>query len=75
MPDLTGNRMAAKMHQIRPDLPIILCSGFSEIVTEQQARKMGIREYLKKPVIGRELAKAIRRVLEEKPPTNQVKEN
>ena len=63
MPDLTGIQLAAEMFRIRPDIPIVLCTGFSEIITEEQAKAMGIREYLRKPFIDGELEKTVYRVL------------
>jgi FixJ family two-component response regulator len=51
--------------KIRSDIPIIMCTGFSELVTPEQAKEMGIREFLKKPIIGSELGETIRRILNE----------
>jgi len=44
MPKLTGGELAKEILTFRPDIPIILCTGFSEIFTEELAREMGIRE-------------------------------
>ncbi len=63
MPQLTGGELAKKMLEIRPDLPIVLCTGYSDALTAKMADKLGIREYVTKPVITRELAAAIRRAL------------
>ncbi|MFH1742303.1 MAG: PAS domain S-box protein [bacterium] len=71
MPNMTGVELVRELHQIRPDVPIILCTGFSERVDEQQAKAMGIREYLSKPIIQLDLAKAVRRALGE----NGIKES
>ena len=60
MPNLTGAELSKKLLKIRPDLPIILCTGFSDVVDEDQAKALGIHTYIKKPVVIRELAKAIR---------------
>jgi DNA-binding NtrC family response regulator len=57
--------MAGKMLSIRPDIPIILTTGYSEVVNEIQARAIGIREYLMKPITPETLAEAIRGVLDE----------
>ncbi len=62
MPDMTGLELAEAMLNIRPDAPIILCTGFSETATEEKAKGVGIQEYLKKPIIEKELSKAIQRV-------------
>ncbi len=65
MPQLTGKELAAEMLQIRPDWPIILCSGFSEIITEEAAQQAGIKAFTLKPIIMKELAETIRRVLDQ----------
>ncbi len=64
MPRLTGSELAKKMLEIRPEIPIILCTGFSELISEEKARDQGIREYLYKPVSIQDMGAAIRRVLE-----------
>jgi PAS domain S-box-containing protein len=66
MPHLTGLELTTKALAIRPDLPIILCTGFSELVNKEQARTIGIRAYLMKPVSVYELAIAVRKALDEK---------
>jgi len=63
MPEMTGVDLSRKLLSLRPDLPIILCSGFSEAIDEKKAKAYGIREYLKKPVEKHILAKAIRKAL------------
>ena len=64
MPGLTGVQLAVEFMKIRPDIPVILCTGHSDIVTSEDAREMGIREYIIKPINKSELAEAIRRVLD-----------
>ncbi len=66
MPNMAGVEFAGKLLQIRPDIPIILMTGFSEMVTPETVKKMGIREYVKKPIVVLDLAKAIRRALNPK---------
>ncbi len=69
MPDITGAELAAEAMRIRPEIPVILCTGYSERVTPDQAAEMGIKAFLLKPVLPTDLAAAIRRVLaEEKSP-------
>jgi CheY-like chemotaxis protein len=63
MPTMTGEELAKEFIQIRPDIPVILCTGFSEVISEEKAKAMGIREYVMKPVLKSEIAQAIRRVL------------
>jgi two-component system, cell cycle sensor histidine kinase and response regulator CckA len=50
MPGLTGLELSRKLLEQRPDLPIILCTGYSETVSAEMAKTMGIAEYLAKPV-------------------------
>ncbi|MDY7031238.1 MAG: ATP-binding protein [Thermodesulfobacteriota bacterium] len=64
MPKMTGAELAKRIMEIRPDMPIILCTGFSEIISEERAKGIGIREFVMKPMIGREMAKLIRNVLD-----------
>jgi PAS domain S-box-containing protein len=66
MPDMTGAQLARKILAIRGDIPIILCTGHSDSVSPDQAKELGIREFMMKPLAKRELAAAIRRVLDEK---------
>jgi DNA-binding NtrC family response regulator len=51
------------MLNIRPDIPIILCTGFSELISEEKAKTIGIRGFVMKPLITRYLAQTIRRAL------------
>lgn len=69
MPGLTGSLLAQQLLAIRPGLPIILCTGFSHLINEQQAREMGIREFVMKPYPIADLARTIRKVLEEPVPS------
>ena len=64
MPNLTGDRLAKELMKIRPDIPIILCTGFSESITEEKATGIGIREFSMKPFVMRDLAMTTRRVLD-----------
>ena len=64
MPNMTGVELARELMRIRPDIPVILITGFSEAVTLEKAGRMDIREYIMKPVLLRDLGKAIRRVLD-----------
>jgi PAS domain S-box-containing protein len=64
MPGLTGGSLAGAILDARPSTPIILCTGFSEGLTEEQALAVGIRAFLWKPFTLREIAGTIRRVLQ-----------
>jgi len=66
MPNMTGIELAQKLMLIRPDIPIILCTGFSEVITPDRAKKLGIRELIMKPIILEQLAAAIRREIDRK---------
>jgi PAS domain S-box-containing protein len=63
MPHLTGAELAIELQRIRPDIPIILCTGFSEAMTPERAKAIGIRELLMKPVAMHDLASSIRAAL------------
>ena len=65
MPNMTGDQLAKALLAVRPDLPIIMCTGFSASITGKRAREIGIRSLLIKPIIMRDLAKIIRKVLDE----------
>jgi signal transduction histidine kinase/CheY-like chemotaxis protein len=64
MPNMTGDELALKLMSIRKDIPVIICTGFSEKISEEKARKKGIRALLMKPVIKQEMARTIREVLD-----------
>jgi DNA-binding NtrC family response regulator len=61
---MTGDVLAKKMMDIKPTLPVILCTGFNERITEEKALEMGITRFVMKPVITDELTNAIRTVLD-----------
>jgi CheY-like chemotaxis protein len=63
MPRLTGEDLAREILALRPGLPVILCTGFSEAVPRERALALGIREIVTKPVFSRELARVIQRAL------------
>jgi FixJ family two-component response regulator len=62
---MTGDKLAQELLNIRHDIPIILCTGFSENITEEKAKRTGIQEFIMKPLEADELAKTIRKVLDE----------
>ncbi|MCI5208660.1 MAG: response regulator [Candidatus Electrothrix sp. ATG2] len=63
MPNLTGFELAVEMMKIRSDIPIIMVTGHSDIVDEQKAKEVGIREFLTKPLDMDILAQAIERIM------------
>ena len=60
IPYLTGAKLSQKMLHVRPDLPIIICTGYSEVLDAETAYKVGIKSYILKPVIISELATKMR---------------
>ena len=63
MPEMTGERLAQELRRMRPDIPIILCTGFSPQLNEEKTRARGIGAFLMKPFVLRELAETVRSVL------------
>jgi PAS domain S-box-containing protein len=65
MPNLTGEKLAKELLRIRPDIPIIICTGFSESFKKENAKAAGIKGFLMKPVIKSDMAQMVRKVLDE----------
>lgn len=63
MPHITGEALARQLLELRPDVPIILCTGFSHSMTSEKAKAMGIRAFLLKPLLIKDLARTLREVL------------
>lgn len=63
MPKMTGAELSTRLLKIKPELPIVLCTGYSEKINEQVARELGIREYVMKPVSFKTLAKIVKKNL------------
>lgn len=63
MPHITGDKLAKEMMEIRSDIPVILCSGYSEPISDDKVSKLGIKAYVTKPFIKRDLARVVRRAL------------
>ncbi len=66
MPKMTGAKLAEKLIGIRPDIPIILCTGYSALIDEEKARQLGIAAYMMKPVSMSKIAKTIRKLMDQK---------
>ncbi len=64
MPGMTGAQLAEKILVLRPGMPIIMTTGYSDILTETEARKLGVCEYLHKPLGIARLAEVVRQVLD-----------
>ncbi len=65
MPHMTGSELVEELRRIRPDIPVILCTGFSDLINEEKAKAMGIQGFLMKPFVSKQVAGAIRDVLSE----------
>lgn len=63
MPELTGDALTRALRHIRPDIPIILCPGFSHTVTAEKTAALGVDAFLMKPLVLQDLGLAIQRVL------------
>lgn len=64
MPHISGSELAKLLMEIRPDIPVILCTGYSASISEEKAEELGIRAFVMKPVDKRMLANTIRKVLD-----------
>lgn len=65
MPHMTGAEFTKEILIIRPDMPIILCTGFSEILTPEKAKALGVKKFVMKPLVLNQIAETIRQVLDE----------
>ncbi|MCP4689427.1 MAG: response regulator [Desulfobacterales bacterium] len=65
MPNMTGDQLAVELLRIRPDLPVILCTGFSDRMDEERSRALGIRKFLMKPITIKGIAGPLREVLDD----------
>jgi len=63
MPLMTGDRLTAEVLEIRPHMPVIICTGYSERMSAKKAESLGVRKYIEKPIDTRNLAAALREVL------------
>lgn len=71
MPHMTGDKLAIELIKIRADLPVILCSGYSKRISEETAEEIGIKAFAYKPVVKADLAKTVRKVLDDAKSKNQ----
>ena len=65
MPNLTGAELAEQMLAIQPDLPVILCTGYSGKIDKEKAREIGVRKFVAKPLSKNKIIRIIRQVLDE----------
>jgi PAS domain S-box-containing protein len=68
MPNLPGDKFSEELLKISPDLPIFICTGFSESMTEKKAAVLGIKKFLLKPIVIQDLSLKIREVLDKNKP-------
>ena len=66
MPNMTGDKLADELKKVRSDIPIILCTGYSELISKEKAKALGINGFLMKPVDTQDLSIMIREVLDNK---------
>lgn len=64
MPGMTGSDLARRILQIRPGMPIILCTGFSNLISEEKAKICGIKGFAMKPLTKNDLAALVRKLLD-----------
>lgn len=65
MPNMTGDKLAMELIAVRSDIPVILCTGYSKKITNNAAMQIGIKALVYKPIVRAELAKTIRKVLDD----------
>ncbi len=68
MPNMTGEKLAVELRKIRADIPIVICSGYSERLLEERVRTVGISALVMKPILMAQLASAIREALDRRSP-------
>ena len=64
MPGMTGSDLARRMLQIRPGMPIILCTGYSSVMSEEKAKLLGIKGFAMKPLARQDIAALVRKILD-----------
>jgi CheY-like chemotaxis protein len=79
MPEMTGEGLAQELRRLQPDIPLIVCTGYSATLTADKIAALGIDAVCMKPVLAQELARTIRRVVRRPtmrtaiPPTSAVR--
>lgn len=72
MPEMTGMTLASRIKEIRSDIPVLLCTGFSELLPVDSFPDIGVDGILRKPIAMREMATTLRKVLDQKPRTGNT---
>ncbi len=65
MPNMTGDQLSRELIAIKPDIPVIICTGFSERISKEKAPGLGIKGFLMKPVLKSDMSQMVRKVLDE----------
>lgn len=65
MPNMTGAMLAMELIALRPDIPVILCTGYSKKISAEKALNIGIKAFVYKPMVKADLAKTVRKVLDD----------
>ncbi|WP_291348279.1 response regulator [Desulfobacula sp.] len=64
MPNMPGDKLSTELIKIRSDIPVLLCTGFSENISKEKAASLGIKGFILKPIVMKDLAQKIREVLD-----------
>jgi len=67
MPHMNGSQLAEELKKIAPDIPIILCTGFSKFISDAKLKKSGIHYFCRKPISRAEFAKSIQTAMKDHP--------
>jgi two-component system cell cycle sensor histidine kinase/response regulator CckA len=63
MPGMTGEALAEELMRIRPGIPVIVCTGYSQVIDPERAKNKGIKGFVMKPILIIDMADAIRKAL------------
>jgi DNA-binding NtrC family response regulator len=66
MPTMTGADLSRKVKDMRPDMPVILCTGYSDLIDEENAMDYGISRFIMKPLALYDVAETVREILDRK---------
>lgn len=65
MPGFTGDKLSTQILNIKPDIPIILCTGFNENISQADAIELGIKKFILKPILNQDLLVSVRKILDQ----------
>ena len=65
MPSMTGDLLTMELIAFRPDIPVTLCTGYSKKISDEKASQLGIKAFTYKPMVKADLAKTVRKVLDD----------